>query len=86
MSQSSEAAGQDQFQQVANRRAGYSDQTEWALRIARKGGTLAAGEGLLIVDYYEARIKELEESIFGLEANAQDLQQQIAWWQKYGAT
>jgi hypothetical protein len=48
--------GQDQFQPVANRRAGYTDALGWALRQARKGGTLAAGEGLLIVEYYEAKL------------------------------
>lgn len=54
MSQTSE--GTDQFQPVANRRAGYSDALGWALKVARKGGTLAAGEGALIIAYYEERL------------------------------
>lgn len=54
-----EQTGQDQFQPVANRRAGYSHATEWALKIAKKGGTLAAGEGLLVVMYYEEQIAQL---------------------------
>jgi hypothetical protein len=51
--------GQDQFQAVVNRRAGYSEPLDWALKIARKGGTLAAGEGLLIIEYYEAQLAAL---------------------------
>lgn len=42
-----------------NRRAGYTDPLGMALAIARKGGTLAAGEGLLIVKYYEAQLAEI---------------------------
>lgn len=52
----SDAQGQDQFQPVANRRAGYTDALGWALKIAAKGGTLAAGEGRLILDHYEDRL------------------------------
>lgn len=50
--------GQDQFQPVANRRAGYTDALGWALKIAAQGGTLAAGEGRLIIDYYEDRLAQ----------------------------
>lgn len=53
--------GQDQFITVANRRAGYSDPLHWALRQARKGGTLQAGEGLLIVEHFEEQIATLRE-------------------------
>lgn len=49
--------GQDQFQPV-NRRAGYSDQLYWAMKIAQKGGTLAAGEGALLIEHYEARLRQ----------------------------
>lgn len=41
-----------------NRRAGYTDPLGWALKQARKGGTLAAGEGLLIIKHYEALVRE----------------------------
>lgn len=41
-----------------NRRAGYTDPLGWALRVARKGGTLAAGEGKLIVEYYEGLVRQ----------------------------
>lgn len=43
--------------EVVNRRAGYTDPLGWALKIARQGGTLAAGEGKLIVDYYEGLLQ-----------------------------
>jgi hypothetical protein len=52
--------GQDQFQPV-NRRAGYGDALYWALRQARKGGTLMAGEGLLLVEHFEAMVKAAYE-------------------------
>lgn len=51
-----DAHGQDQFTTVANRRAGYTEPVEWALKIAKRGGTLAAGEGLLLVEHYESRL------------------------------
>lgn len=40
-----------------NRRAGYGDQLEMILRIAKKGGTLAAGEGLKLIEHYEALVQ-----------------------------
>lgn len=42
---------------AVNRRAGYTDPLGWALKQARKGGTLAAGEGLLIIKHYEALVR-----------------------------
>ncbi len=59
----STAEGQDQFQPVTNRRAGYADQLQWAMRQARKGGTLAAGEGLLLIEHYEDQLAALREMI-----------------------
>lgn len=41
----------------ANRRAGYTDPLGWALKIARQGGTLAAGEGGMIIEYYEEMMR-----------------------------
>lgn len=58
-------SGSDQFQQV-NRRAGYGDKEariERILRWARKGATLAAGEGALIVEHYEALLTTLTEEL-----------------------
>jgi len=49
------ALGQDQFQPV-NRRAGYGDALKMAMSVARKGGTLSAGEGLLIIEHYEEKL------------------------------
>lgn len=40
-----------------NRRAGYGDQLDMILRIARRGGTLAAGEGLKLIEHYEALVE-----------------------------
>jgi prophage DNA circulation protein len=51
----SDALGQDQFQPV-NRRAGYGDALEMALSAARKGWTLSAGQGALIVEHYEEKL------------------------------
>jgi len=51
----SDALGQDQFQPV-NRRAGYGDALEMALSAARKGWTLSAGQGALIVEHYEEQL------------------------------
>jgi len=48
--------GQDQFQPVVNRRAGYGDALKMAMSVARKGGTLSAGEGLLIIEHYEEKL------------------------------
>lgn len=45
--------GADQFQPVVNRRAGYTDPLGMAMRVAQKGGTLAAGEGALILEHFE---------------------------------
>ena len=55
--------GVDTFTTVANRRAGYGDKLQMALRIAKAGGTLYAGEGELLVQYYEERIKELQAQL-----------------------
>lgn len=74
----SEDSGQDQFKPVANRRAGYTTPLEWALKIARRGGTLAAGEGLLLVEHYEERIAALEQEVFGLKAEIEHLQREVA--------
>lgn len=51
-----------------NRRAGYGDRLEMALKFARKGACLSAGEGQLIVEHYETLIDELrsELSLSGL--------------------
>lgn len=38
-------------------RAGYGDTLYWALRQARKGGTLMAGEGLALIRHYEALVE-----------------------------
>lgn len=46
--------GQDQFKPVVNRRAGYSaDGFQRIMACARKGGSLAAGEGLQIIEHFE---------------------------------
>lgn len=58
--------GQDQFKPVANRRAGYSDQLYWAMRQAKKGGTLAAGEGLAIIEHYEEQLAALRSQLDGM--------------------
>lgn len=42
----------------ANRRAGYTDPLGWAVKVARMGGTLAAGEGLLLVKHYEWLVQQ----------------------------
>lgn len=53
-----DAAAADNFGgKHTNRRAGYGDQLEMILRIAQKGGTLAAGEGLRLVAHYEALVR-----------------------------
>jgi hypothetical protein len=56
----SDALGQDQFQPV-NRRAGYGDALEMALSAARKGWTLSAGQGALIVEHYEEKLAATRE-------------------------
>lgn len=43
-----------------NRRAGYGDRLEMALKFARKGACLSAGEGQLIVEHYEERLAAVE--------------------------
>jgi hypothetical protein len=53
-------SGLDQFQPVANRRAGYGDALGMVLKVAQRGGTLAAGEGLLLIEYYEAELDRLK--------------------------
>ena len=47
--------------QGVNRRAGYGDRLEMALRFAKKGACLSAGEGQLIVEHYEDEIVRLRE-------------------------
>ena len=51
---------------VTSHRGGYGDGTYWALRQARKGGTLQAGEGLLLIKHYEAIVADLEDRILAL--------------------
>lgn len=41
-----------------NRRAGYTNPLGMAMSVARKGGTLAAGEGLQIIEHYEQMVME----------------------------
>jgi hypothetical protein len=57
------ALGQDQFQPVNNRRAGYGDALEMAMSAARKGWTLSAGQGALIVEHYETLTRERDEAV-----------------------
>lgn len=57
MSDTLDALADGQFQPVTNRRAGYTDALEWAFRQARKGGTLGAGEGLLIIKHMEMLVR-----------------------------
>lgn len=66
-----------------NRRAGYTNPLEMALRVARKGGTLAAGEGLLIIKYYEQRLAEMEQEIDGLTHTLRETERAIAHLQHY---
>ena len=49
-----------------NRRAGYTDPLGWALKQAKKGATLQAGEGLLLVKYYEEELARLR-SLLAME-------------------
>ena len=46
-----------------NRRAGYGDRLAMALKFARKGACLSAGEGQLIVEHYEERLDELQRTL-----------------------
>lgn len=50
---------------VENRRAGYTAPLDMALSAARNGWTLAAGQGLLIVEHYEAAlaVREAERRV-----------------------
>jgi len=66
-----------------NRRAGYTDSTGWTLRIARKGGTLAAGEGLLLIKHYEQIIAELQQEIDGLTHELREVNRAITHLQHY---
>jgi hypothetical protein len=59
----SDALGQDQFQPVNNRRAGYGDALEMALSAARKGWTLSAGQGALIVEHYEEKLAAAQDAL-----------------------
>ena len=47
--------------QGVNRRAGYGDRLDMALRFAKKGACLSAGEGQLIVEHYERILNRLRE-------------------------
>ena len=67
-----DATGQDQFTPVVNRRAGYSRELEWPLKIGRQGGTLAAGEGALLIQHFEERLATL--------TTARDAFAQSGWW------
>jgi hypothetical protein len=58
----SDALGQDQFQPV-NRRAGYGDALEMAMSAARKGWTLSAGQGLLIIEHYEEKLAAARKAL-----------------------
>jgi hypothetical protein len=58
----SDALGQDQFQPV-NRRAGYGDALKMALSAARKGWTLSAGQGLLIIEHYEEKLAATQDAL-----------------------
>ena len=61
-----------------SRRAGYGDALERALRSARQGHTLAAGEGLLIVQHYEEELTGAQNTaVVALEAMRQ-LREQLA--------
>lgn len=53
-----------------NRRAGYGDQMDMILRIARRGGTLAAGEGLKLIEHYEALVRKAYQEGWYDQANA----------------
>ena len=48
---------------AVSHRAGYTDALYWSLRPARNGGTLAAGEGLLIIQHYEAQLADLRAHV-----------------------
>jgi hypothetical protein len=65
----SDALGQDQFQPV-NRRAGYGDALEMALSAARKGWTLSAGQGALIVEHYEEKLAATQDALDAVMAFA----------------
>jgi hypothetical protein len=75
----SDALGQDQFQPV-NRRAGYGDALEMALSAARKGWTLSAGQGALIVEHYEEKLaaaNEFEQSSLAYHKSSLEWQRQF---------
>lgn len=59
--------GLDQFQgSPTAHRGGYgstSRKLDMALRMARKGGTLQAGEGALIVQHFEGVLRDLEDRL-----------------------
>lgn len=62
---------------TGSHRGGYTNPLQMALTVARKGGTLAAGEGLLIIKHYEGRIAELEQEIDGLTHTLRDMDRAI---------
>ena len=41
-----------------NHRAGYGNTLYWALRMGRKGGTLHAGEGLVLIKHFEELVQD----------------------------
>ena len=51
---------------TGSHRSGYTNPLQMALTVARKGGTLGAGEGLLIIKYYEERLADMQQEIDGL--------------------
>lgn len=90
MSQSIDAQAADNFGGKhgsdcnVNRRAGYTDPLGWALRVARKGGTLAAGEGLLLVKHYEALV-EMAYREGATRALAGRGSPMLDWWLESGS-
>ena len=63
-----------------NRRAGYTKPLERALRMARIGGTLAAGEGALIVAHFEERLAATEPIADAARAYVASLDTTIDPW------
>ena len=71
-------------EQTGSHRSGYTKPLQMALAVARKGGTLAAGEGLLIVKHYEQRLAEMEQEIDGLTHELRETNRAISSLQHYG--
>lgn len=67
-----------------NHRAGYSAPLYWARRMARKGGTLQAGEGLLLVAHYEGLVRDAHaEGWHGGRTSAVNASEVDAWEQSH---